>query len=174
VRRLRVSKNTGAELVGTRLRTPPSWHEADGLDTEADVDAFFDFIHRFWSDMVGRTDGPMTFRLLLQPTMAIITATIDGLRDAKLGRSPYFVKLVHGANYGERVQTFREGFSAVARILLLGVAMDVIYQFKVFGAFRHPLETLVISIVLAFVPYLLLRGPIARIARRWRQRHSQS
>lgn len=137
------------------------------------MEAFLDYIHRFWFDMVGRTDGPMTFRLLLQPTMAIITATIDGLRDAKLGRSPYFLKLVRGESRGERLQTFREGFSAVARILLLGVGMDVIYQFKVFGAFRHPLETLVISILLAFVPYLLLRGPIARIARRWQQRHGQ-
>jgi len=137
------------------------------------VEAFLDYIHRFWSDMLGRADGPMTFRLLLQPTMAIITATIDGMRDARLGRSPYFFKLVHGARYSERLQTFREGFSAVARILLLGVAMDVIYQFKVFGAFRYPVETLVISLLLAFVPYLLMRGPIARLALRWRQRHGQ-
>lgn len=137
------------------------------------MDSLLDFIHRFWSDMLARTEGPMTFRLLLQPAMAIITATIDGLRDARLGRSPYFLKLIHGGSRGERVQTFREGFTAVARILLLGVAMDVIYQFKVYGAFRHPLETLVIAIALAFVPYLLLRGPIARLARRWRARRGQ-
>lgn len=138
------------------------------------MDGFLDFIHRFWADMAGRTEGPMTFRLLLQPAMAIITATIDGMRDARLGRSPYFFKLMHGGTRGERLQTFREGFSAVARILLLGVAMDVIYQIKVFGAFRYPLETLVVSILLAFIPYLLLRGPIARLATRWRQRHGKS
>jgi len=137
------------------------------------VEAFLDFIHRFWFDMAGRTEGPMTFRLLLQPTMAIITAFIDGRRDARLGRSPYFFKLLHGSRYSERLQTFREGFSAVTRILLLGVGMDVIYQFKVFGAFRYPLETLVIATLLAFVPYLLLRGPFARLALRWRQRHGQ-
>ena len=45
--------------------------------------------------------------------------------------------------------------------------MDVIYQLKVFGDFSRPLETLVIAILLAFVPYLLLRGPVTRIARRW-------
>ena len=138
------------------------------------MESLLDFIHRFWTDMIDRTQGPMTFRLLLQPTMAIVAATIDGVRDARLGRVPYLVRLLHGATAGERVQTFREGFSAEARTLLLGVGMDVIYQFKVYGAFRYPLETLVISLLLAFVPYLLLRGPIARLARRWRQRHDPS
>lgn len=138
------------------------------------MDSLLAFVHGFWSDMVGRTDGPMTFRFVLQPVMAIIAAAIDGYRDAKLGRSPYVMQLVHGRNARERVQTFREGFTAVTRILLLGVAMDVIYQFKVFGAFRHPLETLVIAVLLAFVPYLLLRGPAARLARRWRQRRGQA
>ncbi len=138
------------------------------------MDSLLDFLHRFWSDMLARTDGPMTFRFLLQPIMAIITAGIDGYRDAVLGRTPYFHKLLFGGRSGSRVLTFREGFSAVARILLLGVAMDVIYQFKVFGSFSHPLETLVIAVVLAFIPYLLLRGPIARVVRRWRQRHGQA
>jgi hypothetical protein len=138
------------------------------------VDSLLDFLHRFWSDMLARTDGPMTFRFLLQPVMAIITASLDGYRDAKNGRTPYFYKLLHGGRHGSRVETFRDGFTAVGRILLLGVAMDVIYQFKVFGNFSHPLETLVIAVVLAFIPYLLLRGPIARGVRRWRQRHGRS
>lgn len=137
------------------------------------MDSFLDFLHRFWSDMLARTDGPMTFRFVLQPIMAIITASIDGHRDAISGRTPYFHKLLHGGRHGTRVETFREGFTAVARILLLGVVMDVIYQLKVFGNFSHPLETLVIAIALAFIPYLLLRGPIARLVRRWRQRHGQ-
>ena len=29
---------------------------------------------RFWEDLVGRVGGPMTFRLILQPIMAIIFA----------------------------------------------------------------------------------------------------
>lgn len=138
------------------------------------MDSLFDFIHRFCSDLLARTDGPMTFRFFLQPIMALIAATIDGVKDARLGRSPYFVRLVHGGRHTTRLQTFREGFTAVTRILLLGVGMDVIYQFKVFGGFRYPNETLVIAIVLAFIPYLLLRGPVARLATWWRQRHARS
>jgi len=44
--------------------------------------------------------------------------------------------------------------------------MDVIYQLLVLKTF-YPGEAVIIAILLAFVPYLLLRGPIARVARRW-------
>ena len=49
--------------------------------------------------------------------------------------------------------------------------MDVIYQFIVFDTF-HPAEAVIIALLLAFVPYLLLRGPIARVARWWLGRGS--
>jgi len=45
--------------------------------------------------------------------------------------------------------------------------MDVIYQFIEFKTF-HPAESVIVALLLAFVPYLLLRGPCARIARWWR------
>ncbi len=32
----------------------------------------------------------MTFRFILQPVMAAIAALHDGIKDARLGRSPYF------------------------------------------------------------------------------------
>jgi hypothetical protein len=44
--------------------------------------------------------------------------------------------------------------------------MDVIYQLIVLKTF-YPVEALIIAVVLAFVPYVLLRGISARIARRW-------
>ena len=40
------------------------------------------------------------------------------------------------------------------------------YQYLVLNTF-YPGETLVVALLLAFVPYLLLRGPIERVARRW-------
>ena len=45
--------------------------------------------------------------------------------------------------------------------------MDLIYQLIEFNTF-HPAEAAIIALLLAFVPYLLLRGPFARIARWWR------
>ena len=44
--------------------------------------------------------------------------------------------------------------------------MDVIYQLIVLKTI-YPGEAVIVAIALAFFPYLLLRGPIARIAR-WR------
>jgi hypothetical protein len=43
--------------------------------------------HRsFWEDLIGRLGGPITFRLILQPSIAVILAIRDGLKDAKAGR----------------------------------------------------------------------------------------
>ena len=55
---------------------------------------------------------------------------------------------------------------STARILILGVVMDVIYQLVFLGEF-YPGEAAVIAVLLAFVPYALLRGPIGRVARHW-------
>lgn len=133
-----------------------------------------DFLTRFWTDLMERTDGPMTFRFFLQPTMALLTAAIDGIRDARHGRAPYFTRLTHAASHAERLATFREGITATTRILLLGVVMDVIYQVRVFGGFTHPLEAFVLSVTLAFIPYLLLRGPFQRLASAWIRRRRAS
>jgi hypothetical protein len=47
-----------------------------------------------------------------------------------------------------------------------GSAWDAIYQWIVLKTF-HPVEAEIVAIALAFFPYRVLRGPIARIAR-WR------
>jgi hypothetical protein len=60
----------------------------------------------------------------------------------------------------------REGLISTARVILLGLGMDVIYQLTVFRTF-HPGEAVIIALLLAFGPYLLLRGPVDRIARWW-------
>ena len=43
-----------------------------------------------------RPGGPMTFRFILQPAMAIIAALRDGVQDARLGRRPYVWALIRG------------------------------------------------------------------------------
>jgi len=117
-------------------------------------------LEQFWYDLVERPDGPMRFRFLLQPLMATIVATRDGLKDARSGRSPYLATVL--VNPQERVGRLREGLNATARIIALGLIMDVIYQAVVFKRF-YPDQALVVALVLAFVPYLIVRGVIARI-----------
>jgi hypothetical protein len=119
--------------------------------------------HRFWTDLVDRPGGPMTFRFILQPVMATLAALHDGIKDARLGRSPYFWTIMHDP--ARRARRLHEGLISTARIILLGLAMDAIYQYKEFNTF-YPAEAVVIALSLAVVPYFILRGPIARIARR--------
>jgi hypothetical protein len=123
--------------------------------------------HRIWRDILDRPGGPMTFRFILQPCMAAVAALHDGLQDARLGRTPYFWTVLHDpAVRGDRL---REGLFSTARIILLGLGMDAIYQYRFLNTF-FPGESVLIALLLAFVPYVVLRGPIARIARWWRSR----
>jgi hypothetical protein len=118
---------------------------------------------RIWKNIVARPGGPMTFRFILQPTMAAIAALRDGVKDAREGRSPYFWTIVHVS--GERAGRLNEGMISTARIVLLGIVMDAIYQYIELNTF-YPGEAALIALLLAFIPYLLLRGPIARFERR--------
>jgi hypothetical protein len=129
---------------------------------------------RLWSDILDRPGGPMTFRFILQPAMAIIAALRDGVHDARLGRRPYLWALLHGVRDPQgRSGRLWEGIIATARIIILGVVMDTIYQWVVFKTF-YPVQAAVIAILLAFVPYLLLRGPLERLARHWVARPASS
>jgi hypothetical protein len=131
-------------------------------------DALQEILSRQWQDLIDRPSGPMSFRFLLQPVMAAAFAIRDGLRDARVGRSPYFWTIM--MDRVQRGPRLREGLSATARIIILAFAMDAIYQFIAFRAF-YPFEMTVVALFLAFLPYLILRGPAARLAHWWYQRH---
>src|SRR5262245_34583025 len=117
-----------------------------------------------WSDLAARVHGPFSFRFLLQPLMGLIYAARDGIVDARQGRPPYFWTIF--TRPGERWELLREGGKAVARVIALGVVMDVVYQLLVFHRV-HPFELVIIVLTLAFLPYVIFRGPINRIARAW-------
>lgn len=117
-----------------------------------------------WEDLVGRVGGPLKFRLILQPSMAAIFAILAGLRDAREGRSAYFwTILVSSTN---RRLLLREGWQAVAKIFILAAVLDGVYQLIALR-WVYPGEALIVAFLLAFVPYLLIRGPVNRISRRW-------
>jgi hypothetical protein len=114
----------------------------------------------FWDELIARTEGPLQFRFFLQPAVAIFLAVRDGYRDAVRGRSPYLLDIL--TNPAGRSARLKEGLRAVTRVIFLGIAMDVTYQFLVIKALR-PLELVVVVLLLAFVPYLLIRGPARRV-----------
>jgi hypothetical protein len=120
-------------------------------------------IPEFTSDLIDRLHGPFSFRFVLQPTMAAIYAIRDGVHDAHEGKPAYFWDVLTHA--GRRAQ-LKTALRRVLRVIVLGVVMDVIYQVMVFKTI-YLLQLVVIVLGLAFVPYVLLRGPVNRIARRW-------
>ena len=128
-----------------------------GLSTEV--------LGRIWRNLLDRPSGPMTFRFVLQPVMATAAAFYDGWVDARTGRSPYLWTIF--ARSEKRIGRLREGLISTARIILLGLVMDTVYQIIVFDTF-HPAEAVAITLLLAFVPYLLLRGPVSRLLLWWR------
>lgn len=123
-----------------------------------------DTLARFWQNLVDRPGGPMLFRFFLQPTMSTIAAIVVGIRDARHGRAPFFHTVL--TRPAERAGRVNEAMIDTSRIMLLGLVMDAIYQFIEFDAF-HPAEAVAITLVLAFLPYVVMRGLVARVARRW-------
>ena len=119
------------------------------------------FTH-FREHLSGRAGGPITFRLIVQPAIAIILAIRDGLKDAKAGRPPYFYSLLTRPTEGR--QLLKDGFKSVGLVFVFTIVIDGVYQFIVFRRF-YPAEALQVGIVLAIVPYLLIRGLAYRIAR---------
>ena len=62
-----------------------------------------------------------------------------------------------------------DGWKTLARVILLGVIMDVIYQMMVLRRV-YPMELVIVVLLLVFVPYLIVRGPANRLARHWRRK----
>ena len=120
-----------------------------------------DLFARFTGDLMDRVSGPMKFRLVLQPAMAAFFAIQAGLADARADRPPYFWALVSG-KYSREAE-LESGWKSVGRVFILAVVLDVVYQLYVFR-FVYPMEAFTVAVILAIVPYLLLRGLVTRLA----------
>ena len=119
---------------------------------------------RIWQNLLDRPGGPFVFRFILQPIMATMAALRDGIHDARTGRAPFLWTVL--TDPARRRGRLDEALVATSRIVLLGLAIDTVYQYIEFETF-HPAEALIIALLLAFVPYLVLRGLVTRVARRW-------
>jgi len=117
---------------------------------------------RLGTDLADRLTGPMRFRLVLQPAMAAFFAIRSGLADAAAGRPPYFWSLMSDRDH--RAARIKDGWKSIARVFVLAVALDVIYQIIV-SRFVYPGEAFIVAFVLAIVPYVIVRGLVTRLAR---------
>src|SRR5579864_9518383 len=123
-----------------------------------------DVVARIAENLAARIGGPLTLRLIIQPTVAAFFAIRAGLKDAQEGRVPYgWVILTDPVN---RRDLLREGWKDVAKVFAIAVAIDFVYQISELRWF-YPEEALIVAVILALIPYLLLRGPANRVARHW-------
>ena len=121
---------------------------------------------RFGDMLIGGEHGPLPFRFVLQPLVAVVLAVRVGLRDAREGRPVFTDKT-------RRRELLRLAWKDVGRVFIVAFVLDVVCQLMV----RHwvyPMEALLVAVVLAFIPYLLVRGPATRIARRFHQKRKDS
>lgn len=122
-----------------------------------------EMLARIGTDLVDRITGPMHFRIVLQPVMAIIFAIVDGWKDAKAGRSPYFWLLL--TDPANRAATVHDGWRSIGKVFFLALLLDAIYQLIV-QRFVYAGELIVVAVLLALVPYLILRGLVTRLVTR--------
>lgn len=121
-----------------------------------------DLLARVIENLIGRISGPMKFRLLVQPLMAAVFAVRDGLKDARKERPPYFWAIFTRPD--QRSGMLRDGWKSVGKIFVLAVIIDLVEQLIFFRWF-YPGEAFLVAFILACIPYLLIRGPVNRIAR---------
>ena len=120
-----------------------------------------DFFSRVLGNLIGRTEGPMKLRLIIQPLVACILAVRAGMRDARGGRAPYFWALAFNPDH--RRELLRQGWKDIAKLFVAAVILDAVYQFIALPRV-YPVEAIAVGILLAVVPYLLVRGPVTRLA----------
>ncbi|QDV34755.1 hypothetical protein ElP_26500 [Tautonia plasticadhaerens] len=105
----------------------------------------------------------MTFRLIMQPVVAVFLAIRAGLRDAREGRPPFLWAVV--SDPARRRESFRDVLGDLRNIFLVAIALDAIYQVIVHSGI-YTLELLLTATTLAVVPYAIARGLVTRLARR--------
>ena len=121
-----------------------------------------DLLARTWDHLVGRTVGPLRFRVIIQPIVAATLGVLAGVRDAARNRPPFLWSAY--VDPAERAALRRDAWKDVRRLCVLALLLDATYQVLVFGTV-YPVQALVVVGLLAVVPYVAIRGPVNRLLR---------
>ena len=121
-----------------------------------------EILMRVWQNLIGRLEGPLNLRLIIQPAVAAVLAIRAGLRDARQNRPPFIRALL--LNRADRGGLLRQGWNDVGKVFIVAAILDIIYQLIVHRGV-YLLELLITAVALAIVPYALIRSLVNRIAR---------
>jgi hypothetical protein len=126
------------------------------------MDAILEMLSRGFRQLLDRADGPLHFRLVVMPTVVTVLALRADWKDAREGRPAVLGAFI--IDPVERRRLFRMALKDIGRIFIVALALDTAYQLMVFQRF-YPGQALIVAVVCAVVPYVLVRGPITRLAR---------
>jgi hypothetical protein len=113
-----------------------------------------------------RVDGPLSFRLILQPLIAIVLGYRDGLRDWVNANPPYFWNILQVLPQ-ERHALVTDGLKSIGKVFTLAIMLDCLFQYLVTDTLSL-IGAVVVATILAIVPYLLTRGMVNRLKSRGR------
>jgi|SRR5450759_517896 hypothetical protein len=130
----------------------------------ARLNAMQELLTRTWDMLVGREHGPLAFRLVIQPMAGAFLAIRAGVKDAREGRPPHGWAILTDPIH--RRELLRESWHDVARLFIVAVIIDMIYEVIVFR-WIYPGQALIVALIVALPSYLLVRGPANRLARLW-------
>ena len=119
-----------------------------------------DFLTQRFGDIIGRIHGPMNVRIYIQLLVAVFLAIRAGLRDAREGNPPYFWALAFNPEH--RRDLLHGGWKDIAKLFAAALALDVVYQIIVLHMV-YPIESVIVAILLAVVPYLVVRALVTRL-----------
>jgi hypothetical protein len=121
------------------------------------------FSMAFLEDIPRRLTGPGRLRFILQPSVAIFLGIRSGLADARMEWPPYLYGILFHRD--ARRELLRTGFESVVNLILIGILLDSVSQWLIFGV-SHPGAALLVGPVLIGLPYSFARALSNRLARR--------
>lgn len=124
---------------------------------------------RIAEGMAKRASGPMGFRIIIQPVIAIALGIRDGLMDANAGEYPYFIGLLFHPEC--RRELWARTLKNILKPFIAGVILDMILQYFIFQRVRL-IPAIILGFVLIGLPYSIARGITNRVATKWRQRRT--
>lgn len=119
-----------------------------------------DFILNILNNIDLRLEGPLKFRIILQPLMSLFFAIKAGIRDSKTGAEPFAENIIK--NKPGRKAVFKEIWKDVGKVFILAIVLDIVFQIIVLKTV-HPVGAIMTAIILAIIPYLIFRGITTRI-----------
>jgi hypothetical protein len=134
------------------------------------MDAFFEMLTSRVEHLLGRTAGPLNFRLLVMPLVVTFFAVRAAMRDAREGQPRFFRTFLNQP--GERARLVRSVLKDVGKIFVVAIVLDTTYQILVLKSFYLG-ELLVVVLVSAILPYLVVRSAVSPLMRRLYRKQSE-